>query len=284
MSGGGQPASSAAAERWRALVTARDAQRGAARRDGDADRDPWRGRADRFAAYSRQLPADDPLLARLRAAVRPGDTVLDVGAGAGRYALPLARLARRVVAVEPSPAMCRALRDGIAAEGVEHVEVVAARWPEAAVAPADVVLCAHVVYGVAAIVPFLRALDAHARRLCLFAIRVDQHPGLIALSRALTGAARTPQPAFAGLYAVLLELGIVADVQIVPSGGFGFADHTAAAAHYRDRLGLPADGPLAARLRDELAARLVRDASGRWRWPGPPPRTAIVSWAPTSDE
>lgn len=279
MSERADPAPGAAAERWRALVAARDAQRDGTRRDGDADRDPWRGRAARFAAYSRRLPADDPLLACLRAAVRPGDTMLDVGAGAGRYALPLARLVRRVVAVEPSPAMRDALRDGLAADGVANVEVVAAGWPEAAVAPADVVLCAHVVYGVAAIVPFLRALDAHTRRVCLLAIRVDQHPGLADLARALTGEARAPQPAFADLYPVLLELGIVADVQIVPSGGFRFADHDAAAAHYRDRLGLPADGPLAARLRDELAARLVRDADGRWRWPGPQPRTAIVSWA-----
>ncbi len=60
------------AARWRALVGGRDTQRGADYRDGDPARDPWRGRADRFAAYSDRLPDDDPLFARLRALMRPG--------------------------------------------------------------------------------------------------------------------------------------------------------------------------------------------------------------------
>src|SRR5690348_9922500 len=105
------------AGRWRALIADRDTQRGVAHRDGDPERDPWTSRAARFAAYSGGLPDDDPLFLRLRAIVRPDDTVLDVGAGAGRYALPLAGLARRVVAVEPSPAMRRHLEARIAAEG-----------------------------------------------------------------------------------------------------------------------------------------------------------------------
>lgn len=267
------------AARWRALVAGRDAQRGTAGRDGDPERDPWADRADRFAAYSNRLPADDPLLLRLRAALHPDDTVLDVGAGAGRYALPLARLARRVIAVEPSPAMRRHLAARVAAAGAENVEVAAGAWPAVETAPADLVLCAHVVYGVREIAPFLRRLDRAARRQCFVAIRVNQHPGLPDLARALFGEERVRQPALLDLYNVLAALGIVADVAIGPaSGGFRFADHGAAAAHYRDRLRLPPDGPAAARLRAILAERLVREADGRWRWPGPPPRNAIVSW------
>lgn len=147
--------------------------RGAAGRDGDPERDPWAGRADRFAAYSGRLPAGDPLFPRLRAALHPDDTVLDIGAGAGRYALPLAQLARRVIAVEPSPALRRHLAARVAAEGAENVEVVTGAWPAVETAPADLVLCAHVVYGVREIAPFLRRLDRAARRLCLVAIRVD---------------------------------------------------------------------------------------------------------------
>lgn len=268
------------AARWRALVAGRDEQRGAGYRDGDAERDPWRKRAGRFAAYSDRLPEDDPLFARLCASVRPEDTILDVGAGAGRYALPLARLARRVVAVEPSPAMREHLTERIAAGGVENVEVVAGTWPEVDVAPADIVLCSHVVYGVREIAPFMAALDRHTRRICLVALRVDQHPGLGELSAVLNGVPHLRQPALLDLYPVLAELGIVADVQVFPAAGsFRFEDVEAAVAHYRDRLQVQPDSSAEATLRAAVAARLTQDSDGRWRWPGPLPRSAIVSWA-----
>lgn len=274
------PALSAWADHWQTLVAGRDDQRGVDQRDGNPARDPWSARADRFAAYSAGLPDDDPLFTRLRAAVRPTDTVLDVGAGAGRYAVPLAALAREVVAVEPSPAMCRHLAERIAAAGAGNVAVIGAPWPAADVPVADVTICAHVVYGVRAIAPFLRALDAHTRRLCLLAIRVDQHPGIAELSRALFGENRVRQPALLDLYGALLELGIAADVQIVPaSGGFRFADHAEAAAHYRDRLRIPPGTPTETRLRQLITEHLTKEPDGRWRWPTPPPRNAIVSWA-----
>ncbi len=269
------------AARWRALVGGRDAQRGADYRDGDAARDPWRGRADRFAAYSDRLPNDDPLFARLRALIGPDDTVLDVGAGAGRYALPLARIARQVVAVEPSPAMRRHLAERVAAAKIDNLALVPAAWPTGAaeVAPADIVLCAHVVYGVREIVPFVQALDRHTRRACLIAIRVDQHPGLADIATALFGAPPVRQPALLDLYPLLADLGIVADVQTSPAtGSFRFADHEQAVAHYRDRLRIAPASPTEAHLRALLAERLIQDQHDHWRWPGPLPHTAIISW------
>jgi SAM-dependent methyltransferase len=267
------------AARWRALVAGRDAQRGAGYRDGDAVRDPWRNRADRFAAYSDRLPEDDPLFARLRALVRPSDTILDVGAGAGRYALPLARLARSVVAVEPSPAMRHHLEARIAAEAVDNITVVPTAWPDAVVELADIVLCAHVVYGVREIAPFMQAIDAHTRRACLVAIRVDQHPGLGELTAALYGTPHLRQPALLDLYPLLADLGIVADVQTYPAAGsFRFVDRDAALAHYRDRLHVPPGTPAEATLRALLATHLIQDPDGRYRWPGPLPRNAVVTW------
>src|SRR5436305_2593495 len=50
---------------------------------------------------------DEPALQALRQLARPDDTVLDIGAGGGRYALPLALATREVVAIEPSEGMLR---------------------------------------------------------------------------------------------------------------------------------------------------------------------------------
>jgi SAM-dependent methyltransferase len=265
------------AARWQGIMDTRRRQR-APRERIAAGGDHWAHRADRQATYSEHLPADDPLLVRLRAAVRPDDTVIDVGAGAGRYALPLARLARRVVAVEPSPALRERLAGRLVTEGVTNIEVVPADWESADVAPAAVVLCSHVVYAVEAIVPFVRKLDELARRTCLIAVRVGQQPGASELWQVLYGEPRAPQPAFLDLYNVLVSAGIVGDVQIAPSGGFRYADLDDALAEVRGRLHLPPGNPTEEMLRTLLSERLVRGADGRLTWPGPPPGNAIISW------
>jgi ubiquinone/menaquinone biosynthesis C-methylase UbiE len=111
--------------------------------------------------------SDDPVLARLLALARPADRWLDIGAGAGRYALPLAQAVREVVALDPSPSMLGALREGMAEHGVSNIRVVEGRWPQAAdeIGAGDVALIAHVGYDVEAIGPFLDAMEAAAARL-----------------------------------------------------------------------------------------------------------------------
>ena len=265
------------AARWRAMLEARRGQR-VPRERIPAGGDHWALRAARLAADSERLPDDDPLLARLRVAVRPEDTVIDVGAGAGRYALPLTRLARRVVAVEPSPALRARLAGRLAADGATNVEIVPTDWESAVVAPAAVVLCSHVVYAVEEIVPFVRKLDEMTRRTCLVAVRVGQQPGAAELWQALYSVPRAPQPAFLDLYNVLAGVGIVGDVQIAPSGGFRYADLDEAAAEVRQRLHLPPGNPTDVGLRSLLAVRLVRGADGRLTWPEAPAGNAIISW------
>src|SRR5689334_3525906 len=72
---------------------------------------------------------DEPALEILRGLVQPDDTVLDIGAGGGRYALALALNCREVVAVEPSEGMRRVLQEGIAEFGIANIRAVNVRWP-----------------------------------------------------------------------------------------------------------------------------------------------------------
>src|SRR5436309_1347422 len=60
-----------------------------------------------IAAMFRADPSrqDEGALNALRQLVRPEETWLDIGAGGGRYALPIALLAREVIALEPSEGM-----------------------------------------------------------------------------------------------------------------------------------------------------------------------------------
>ena len=89
---------------------------------------------DFYATVSRTFVADparadDPVLERLLALASPADTWLDVGAGAGRYALPLARHVHEVIAVDPSASMLGALRAGMEAHGIPNIRTFEGRWP-----------------------------------------------------------------------------------------------------------------------------------------------------------
>ena len=125
---------------------------------------------------------DDPLVAALLALVRPGDTWLDVGAGAGRFALPIARAldpsGGSVVALDVSPSMLEALTEIAEDHVIENVRTVELRWPPESSGldfGADVGLIAHVGYDVEHIGPFLDALEAASRRLCV-ALLMERAP------------------------------------------------------------------------------------------------------------
>ncbi len=139
---------------------------------------------DFYAPVSRLFIADphrtdDEVLDHLLPLARPTDRWLDIGAGAGRYALPLALHVREVVALDPSPGMLAALRAQAAEHGIENVRTIEARWPvgpAAGPAPtADVALIANLGYDVEAIGAFLDAMESAAVRLCV-AILADRQP------------------------------------------------------------------------------------------------------------
>ncbi|MGH9076050.1 MAG: methyltransferase domain-containing protein [Acidimicrobiales bacterium] len=105
-----------------------------------------------------------------------GPSVLDVGCGGGAAGMALVPPATAVTGVDQSSGMLANFAEAAVAAGVEHREV-AGRWPEVAAqaGTADVVVCHHVVYNVAAIGPFVAALAAAARRRVVVEL-TDVHP------------------------------------------------------------------------------------------------------------
>ncbi|RZP25856.1 MAG: class I SAM-dependent methyltransferase [Acidimicrobiales bacterium] len=102
---------------------------------------------------------------RAREAVPKGGSVLDVGSGGGRASFALAPPAETFYAVDHAQEMLDAYAEAAAKRGVQHQEF-RGSWPDVAadVPVADVVVCHHVAFNVAAIVPFLQALNDHAQR------------------------------------------------------------------------------------------------------------------------
>jgi hypothetical protein len=160
-----RPSFEQAAAAWRTLV---QAEREQVERLPDRPRpeDFYAPVADRFRAAMR--PGDDTALEHVLALAQPGETWLDIGAGGGRFAVPLARRAGRVLAVEPSAGMRRVLAEEAAKAGQANIEVFDERWPGPSDAgQADVAFIGHVGYDIEAMGEFLLQMQAQARRLCV---------------------------------------------------------------------------------------------------------------------
>jgi 2-polyprenyl-3-methyl-5-hydroxy-6-metoxy-1,4-benzoquinol methylase len=245
---------------WHDLVRAREEQwerLGIARPKGDY----WTRRAPSFARFSRGVRSDDPVVERVLEQMPARDgRVLDVGAGAGRYAVPLAEAGARVLALEPNAAMVEMLEREARGRDV-GVTVEQGEWPaaESRVGSADVVLCAHVVYPIAHVVPFIRALDRTARCAVVMVARLGQVDEALAhVFEAVHGEPRVPMPNLPDLYNLLLQMGIPASVTLHPfETRWNFADADAAVADAGSRLGLVAGSAAWERMETAVRARLV---------------------------
>ncbi len=83
---------------------------------------------DYVSGYDRKAGADpdEDLSALLELGLGADGTLVDLGAGTGTFALAAARLCRRVIAVDVSPAMLDLLREKAERLGAENVECVRA--------------------------------------------------------------------------------------------------------------------------------------------------------------
>jgi SAM-dependent methyltransferase len=227
---------------------------------------------------------DDPVLQALLRLARPPDTWLDIGAGAGRSALPLARSVLEVVALDPSPSMLGGLRAGMAEHDVSNIRVVEGRWPDdAAGLAADVALIAHVGYDVEAIGPFLDAMEGAAGRLCV-AVLMERSPASVAESAwlAVHGEPRVSLPALPEFLVLLLARGRLFEVKVLPPQPRRYPSRDDVRTVLRRQLWVGEAGPKADAL-ERVVAALPSDADGVVIDPRPL-RIGIVSWQPGGDQ
>jgi 16S rRNA G527 N7-methylase RsmG len=78
--------------------------------------------------YERYTNYPGRLIRPILDSVDSNQTVLDIGAGSGSFAIPLAKQARWVTAVEPSCAQCRRLNEAAALDGIGNISVIQKDW------------------------------------------------------------------------------------------------------------------------------------------------------------
>ena len=181
----------------------------------NAPESPWGFPPELFAAP--RVPPSTPSRKRALEAMPADGSVLDVGVGGGAASLGLVPPAARLVGVDESAEMlARFAAAAVASHLSATVRTVHGRWPEAApeAGRADVVVCHHVLYNVADLVPFVRALSSSARRRVVVEL-TSEHPQsrLNPLWLHFHGLERPTGPSADDAAAVLEEIGITAEVE-----------------------------------------------------------------------
>jgi SAM-dependent methyltransferase len=237
----------------------------------------WDRRARRYNEFSmRRRELTEWQLSRME--LRPDYTVLDVGAGTGRLAIPMARRVKRVTAVEPSEGMLECLKENAERERVENIVYVNKRWEDVElgidVEPHDVVVASHSLF-MLDVRGALEKVDAAAKKRAYIFTFAGGWDG--ELWRTIYGeeyrAWRPPDYIF--IYNILYDMGIYANVEVRE---FEHEEHYVsldeAVANFKEMYDVPPEREEA--LRGYLSKALVRDPSGlrlRRRV-----RTAMIWW------
>jgi hypothetical protein len=231
-------------QHWKDLI-----QKRAAAAAEHADPGYWDRRAPSFARSTRARA--DEFFKVIEPYLAPTKTLIDAGAGAGRHAVPLSDRLEWVTAVEPSEGM----RAQIPAR--DNMTVVASTWEEAQVARADLVICCHVLYGVADPVPFITKLEQSARERVFIMLRESDlpHPAA-AIRRHMLGDEGPRMPRFSDLFMLLIQMGIAPDVSFQRYQSVSrYADFDEALADARALVGDGWDEPAGRAMLEEMLTR-----------------------------
>ena len=277
----------AVTEAWREQILAHDRDMSELRGGGsEHGSGHGAGRANRAGFVNRQLDpyrTDDETLNRLFAALGSGTEVLDVGGGAGRYALPLATRSNRVTVVERSADSVELLKSRAEEAGITNVTVINEPWEDANAPKADMALCSLVLHHVAEVGPFVEKLQQHARDRVVV-VEMGETPGAMyrPFWERVYGRAPTALPGLAKVLELLWSMDIYPDVEMIdPKIVEMETDVDGAIEQLRQMLTVQ-EGTAQDDLLRAAAAELLEETPGGLAIRGVAPRReAIISWKPS---
>ena len=273
---------SSAVVEWKSRSSASDEQweRVRAKASTSTD-DEWAGHHDHFRADPHRT--GDPILERLLKEVTDTTTVIDVGGGAGRYALPLALRCREVTVVEPSEGMMAGLREGMEEAGISNVTALGEAWDEAEVEPADTVLCADVAHHVFEIELFLGKLASHARDKVLLLEHVESPGSWVApFWKPVHGEDYMDPPGLPEMMRVLWQMNIYPDLEMLTTSKIEAVKDKAEALQMLRRYVYVREGTEEdTRLKAAVDELMVSTDEGLAMKDVRPMRQVLISWRPS---
>ena len=226
---------------------------------------------------------DDLVLNSLYPSLSTDADVLDVGGGAGRFALAPATRAKRVTVVEPSTDSVELLRTRAANAGLTNVIVINEPWEDAEAPSADMVLCSLVLHHVPDAGPFVAKMQEHARDRVVV-VEMMETPGALEVPfyERVYGSAPTPLPGLPNVLGLLWSMDIFPDVAMLsPEAAVLDTDRDAALEQLRRLLTVKEGTEADKRLRAAADDLLEETPEGLTVRGVAPLRQAIVTWRPT---
>lgn len=219
-----------------------------------------------------------PLFKEIIHHLGPEKTILDIGAGVGRYAIALAKAGCQVTALEPSSEMLGYLRKNIDQNDLhQQIKIIESAWPKDLSNTYEISMAAYVIQFSKEIIPFAKAMEKVTSKRCVLVLHADP---MLPFIEELWPQFRQDKPApkmrtFRDIYPELLADGLIADVRLfTEEHGPRFATVSEATNLIADRLGLEEDPEAMQKLQTIMQERGPEIIKPRKR------RSAIVSWQP----
>ena len=203
-----------AVDRWHSQVRRHHSQSIAAQQNFDPNQDFWEGMAQNFK--DDPFRKGDPVIDRLEQEFAECGTLVDIGGGAGRLALPLSLSREAVTVVDSSKSMLLELQDSCEEAKIENVSSVFGLWEDAVIDIHEGALCSHVTYGIENIGKFLENVNQYAsKRVVIIAFMKSPQAHLESLWREVHEEERVHLPGVPELMDVLWQLEIAPELNII---------------------------------------------------------------------
>ena len=253
-----------------------------ARKKEHQDDDFWKHKAKEFdemvdERWSKPDSSRDFLIQKLKD--NPGSTLLDIGAGTGKWSLLASPYVAKATALEPSSAMQQVLRQKMEKENITNINIVTGTWPEDDALPHDYILASHSMYGVKGFKTFVNKMSATAIKACIMVLRVPFIDSVMAIAARRVFGQPYDSPNFQIAYNALLCMDIYPDIIMEEDGNWPSWTHDSfkeAFDELKNRLDLANDSNYDGFLLDLLEKNLTLE-QGKYVWPAGN-RSALVYW------
>lgn len=186
------------------------------RRRGDMTAAFWDRRSRWLNEVVKSNDSSMQIISKLE--IDPSYTVLDIGAGPGTLTIPLAKRAKHVTVVEPSSGMLACLKENAANEGLKNITCINRRWedviPGVNLDAHDLVIASHSLLMLDMKAALSKMNEVAERCVYLFYFAGASMPGYSELWPRVYGEEFQAKPDYIGLYNILYEIGIYANVEI----------------------------------------------------------------------